>query len=254
MRWHIAFVAVLIWAWTPAGLGQQIFSDPKNLEVLPKDISPAELRATMRSFALSTGLRCNDCHAGEPDEPLTRYDFASDDKEKKRIARAMLRMTNAINAQYIAELGRDRMQVTCVTCHRGLQDPRTTTEVLTAVLAEEGADAAVARYRELRGTYHGTHSYDFSEDVLTGLAQFAASDGRPDAARTLLTLNLEFFPDSFATHFHLAEVEATAGNVDEARAAYQRALRIGADPQSEAFVQRRLEALGKGTPEQPRGN
>jgi len=61
--------------------GADVYADPQNLEVLPSDIPPAELRATMKNFSIGTGLRCNDCHVGEEGQDFSSYDFASDEKE-----------------------------------------------------------------------------------------------------------------------------------------------------------------------------
>jgi len=37
------------------------------------------------------------CHVGEEEQPLSTYDFASDDNPKKDIARTMYNMLGAIN-------------------------------------------------------------------------------------------------------------------------------------------------------------
>src|SRR5262245_60488717 len=67
-----------------------------NLQVLPKDISKAELVMTMRSLAGDLGFRCHNCHVG-PDD-LTGMDFAIDEKPTKKVAREMLKMVQTINA------------------------------------------------------------------------------------------------------------------------------------------------------------
>ena len=98
----------------------------KNLQVLPADISREQLFATMKGFAQGLGVRCSHCHVGEEGQPLSTYDFASDAKREKRVARAMLRMTMAINRDTlpaIADL--NDAHVTCFTCHRGAVKPLT---------------------------------------------------------------------------------------------------------------------------------
>jgi hypothetical protein len=53
-------------------------------------------------------------------------DFASDDKPEKNIARNMMRMTEAINSNYIGKMiGGDHTleSITCVTCHMGKKTP-----------------------------------------------------------------------------------------------------------------------------------
>ncbi len=74
-----------------------IFDDPKNLEVLPEDISAEDLRQTMRGFAQGTGSRCSACHVGKIEADLSTYDFSIDDKEKKLKARKMIQLVRDIN-------------------------------------------------------------------------------------------------------------------------------------------------------------
>lgn len=101
----------------------QVYDNPRNLQVLPAEIGADELRDTMKSFFFGTGLRCSSCHVGEEGQPLTTYDFASDERELKQTARQMLRMVNAINTEHLAHLGPERAEVSCATCHRGERLP-----------------------------------------------------------------------------------------------------------------------------------
>jgi photosynthetic reaction center cytochrome c subunit len=87
----------------------------KNLKVFPKDITRAQLISNMKGFAQALGVRCTYCHVGEEGKPLSTFDFASDAKEHKVRARAMLLMAHRINSQ---DFG-GQMKVTCFTCHRG---------------------------------------------------------------------------------------------------------------------------------------
>ena len=80
----------------------QIPDEFTNLKVLPKDISKGELVSVMRGFAGGLGVRCNHCHEGPGN--LQGMDFATDDKESKRTARAMMLMVKAINGEYLAKL------------------------------------------------------------------------------------------------------------------------------------------------------
>ncbi len=97
---------------------------PQNLKVLPKDISEKDLHDVMKGFCLSLSVRCGFCHVSEKVEGQERpkFDFASDNKPEKNIARKMMLMTEAINHNYIANIiGADHTleQITCVTCHMG---------------------------------------------------------------------------------------------------------------------------------------
>jgi len=97
-----------------------------NLKVLPVNISHDELLATMRGFARALGTRCDFCHAaGAPGaDGRPQLDFASDAKPQKENARTMIRMTRAINADYIKKVEPEMDNpVTCGTCHRGHQHP-----------------------------------------------------------------------------------------------------------------------------------
>jgi hypothetical protein len=100
---------------------------PVNLQVLPKDMSRPEVVQTMRTFTRALGVRCQHCHVGEGND-LSKFDFASDEKPTKKIARAMLTMVMDINTTHLAGIGEPApaapgeppaLKVTCFTCHRG---------------------------------------------------------------------------------------------------------------------------------------
>jgi hypothetical protein len=97
-----------------------------NLQVLPKDIAPKALVDVMRSFAIELGTRCEHCHVGAGND-LSTFDFASDAKPEKAIARKMMNMITAIQAQYLNAVGDPARlpKVTCYTCHRGALKPLT---------------------------------------------------------------------------------------------------------------------------------
>lgn len=101
------------------------FADPphKNLKVLPKDMPRQQLIGTMKLFSQSLGVRCTYCHVGEEGKPLSTFDFASDAKEKKLIARKMLAMVHRINEQDFDVHDFANVKVTCFTCHRGSTKP-----------------------------------------------------------------------------------------------------------------------------------
>ena len=99
---------------------------PKNLQVLPKDISNKDLIATMRGFKAALGVECSFCHAENPQ--THRLDFASDAKPEKTTARTMIRMVHEINSKYLATIhdpdaSPADKSVGCGTCHRGSSMP-----------------------------------------------------------------------------------------------------------------------------------
>lgn len=218
---------------------------PKNLQVLPKDMSRQDVTQVMRTFTAALGVRCSTCHVGEEGQPLSTYDFASDDKAMKRKARAMLRMSMAINDTYLAELPEreePNVRVTCVTCHRGVTRPEPIEAIVRQTLGESGVDAALDRYRELRDRYYGGFAYDFTDRPLVSLAE-SLSTANPEAARRVLEASLELNPRSANTLFALARLHDAANEKDKAIEYYRRGLEIMPDnPQA----QRRLKELTGG--------
>jgi len=123
-----AAVAVALGAAASAQQPQWTPPTPKNLQVLPKDMPPRAVVATMRSFAQGLGVRCQQCHVykGTNADDLNAYDFASDEKEDKKVARTMLKMVMGIN-DTLKDVGdppaAGELKVTCYTCHRGDKHP-----------------------------------------------------------------------------------------------------------------------------------
>lgn len=90
-----------------------------NLQVLPQNISHEELIRTMRIFARSLGTNCAHCHVQTAESPKPEFDFPSDAKPEKKIARTMVRMVRKINSDYVSTIKDRKQDVTCNTCHRG---------------------------------------------------------------------------------------------------------------------------------------
>ncbi|HLT46101.1 MAG TPA: c-type cytochrome [Rubricoccaceae bacterium] len=102
----------------------------ENLLVLPDTLSRDEIRDIMRGFGRALGVRCSHCHVREGED----FDFASDAKPEKEVARGMIRMTWQLNAEIFPAMGpalaalhegeaHAPMAVTCWTCHRGESHP-----------------------------------------------------------------------------------------------------------------------------------
>src|SRR5437868_1796735 len=68
-----------------------------NTRVIPRHTPVIEVIGTMRNFAGGLGVRCQYCHVGREGMPLDSFDFASDDKRPKLVAREMMRMVEEIN-------------------------------------------------------------------------------------------------------------------------------------------------------------
>src|SRR5438552_16549148 len=68
-----------------------------NVKVIPRSTPVIQVIGTMRNFTSYLGVRCQFCHKGEEGLPLDRFDFTSDDKRTKQVARQMMRMVDEIN-------------------------------------------------------------------------------------------------------------------------------------------------------------
>lgn len=204
-----------------------------NLQVLPEDVPRGELIQTMRSFSFALGVRCHHCHVGQEGQPMSEWNFASDEKATKRTARVMMSMTREINESLLPRVdqveGRPAhtLSVSCVTCHRGVAKPRTLESLLAEVIAQDGAEAAVSRYRELREAHHGQGSYDFGEWTLLRLAEQLARESRSEATIAVLELNAETFPESASTRLMLGRALLAAGDREAARRELELARDLG---------------------------
>jgi tetratricopeptide (TPR) repeat protein len=228
----------------PDAARAQIPDTFRNLEILPKDIPKAELVSVMRGFSTALGVRCNHCHVGENASTLEGFDFASDDKEPKRIARVMMAMVREINQEEIPKTGiENATQVRCVTCHRGVQKPRTLDETLRATIEKDGVPAAVKRYRELREQYHGSGAYDFRPGPVNMVAEWLAFERKDyDAAVSILGLNLEFHPKAAYTHQLMGRIHEAKGDRAAAIASWKKALELDPDDRRSRELLKKAEA------------
>jgi len=124
-----SFGLSVAFAQTAAPPAQANFAMPpfKSLKVLPKTIARADLLNTMKTFSQSLGVRCTFCHVGEEGKPLSTFDFASDKKANKAIARDMMRLAQRLNSKDLPAIaGLEDPRVTCYTCHRGSKEPAKT--------------------------------------------------------------------------------------------------------------------------------
>lgn len=123
--WTIAAVATL----RASSQGDESNPRPRaeisvtNLQVLPKDTSPAEMRELMERYTQELGVTCSFCHT--QDSRARRLDYTSDENPRKGAARVMIRMVNDINNKYLAQISDPRYAelVTCGNCHQGHSTP-----------------------------------------------------------------------------------------------------------------------------------
>ena len=78
----------------------------KNVQAL-KDVPAADIHPAMEYITTALGVGCGYCHV--PGK------FDSDDRHDKNVARSMIKMTMALNANVFD----GKRELTCYTCHRG---------------------------------------------------------------------------------------------------------------------------------------
>lgn len=95
---------------------------PRNLKVLPPDISDQMLDSIMLSYNKALNVNCPFCHA--PDKNISNVlNYELDDNPLKEETRKMMRLTIQINKDYFYFDSTKRPAylnvVSCITCHRG---------------------------------------------------------------------------------------------------------------------------------------
>ena len=218
-----------------------------NLQYFPKTISRQELMGNMRGFSFSLGVRCQFCHAGKDGNKREQMDFASDEKDTKKTARAMLRMVDAINQEYIAKMGRAApIRVECVTCHHQLSIPKTMNALLAETIDKKDIQAAIGLYRDLRKNGLGNGQYDFGETSLNILTESLLKQDKAKEAVAIMELNVEVnTPPSGWAYNLLAMSHVANKQVEKARADYQKILEL--NPQDE-WAKQQLEQLNGSKP------
>jgi tetratricopeptide (TPR) repeat protein len=213
-----------------------------NLQVLPKDISKAELQSTMRGFAFALNVRCPFCHVQKAD---MKMDFAADDKDKKKTARLMLQMVATINRDYVSKIGTQTpaspAHVECVTCHHGLTQPRTLNSVLAETIEKHGIDDAIKQYHDLRSQYYGTGQYDFGETTLNQLSESLMARGKNKEAAAIMEMSFAANNPTSVWSFHiLAMAHQANGETEKAKADYTKAFALHPD---DTWAKQQLDTL-----------
>ena len=216
-----------------------------NIKVLPHTLRPREVIDLMRGYTSALGVRCPFCHVGEEGKPLNTFDFASDDRRNKQVAREMIRMVQNINTETLARLPErpdSSVRVTCQTCHRGLSRPVPLEQIVVQTVRSSGVDSASRAYKTLRERYYGSDAYDFSERTLVRAAMTLSQAREFDPALALLALDNEFYPKGAELMIATGDVQRVRGDSAAAIRSYREALnRV---PQHQAAVQR-LNQLGQ---------
>lgn len=248
IRHRIASLGVLLVAAATSQAQAQNRFPPdsvKNLKVLPATTTPREVVAIMRTFAGALGVRCQYCHVGEEGQPLQSFDFVSDQKRTKQTARLMMQMVKDINAQTLAKIPErptPGVDVTCLTCHRGVSRPVPLGTIITDAISAGGADSARKAYTQLRTRYYGRSAYDFGEPSLVGTAIDLSRAGKFDDALSILRINDEQFPTSTNTMNNIGDVLLAKRDTAGAIEAFKTSLRRDSTDQ---LARGRLRQLGQ---------
>jgi tetratricopeptide (TPR) repeat protein len=220
---------------------------PKNLQVFPKDTPGSELRGPMIGFARSLGVHCAYCHVGEEGKPLQTYDFASDDNPNKNRAREMMRMMKDIHGhlEKIQPSGKQRVRISCYTCHHGRPKPLTLGEELTESYQKNGLEGALATYDQLHEDYYGRGVYNFeSDEALNELGYAILSKGDYPGAIRVFKLNTEKFPKSGNVWDSLAEAYLKTGDTDSAEKYYRKSLELDPRNRNAAAMLKKIKEGG----------
>lgn len=215
-----------------------------NTRVISHATPVINVIGTMRNFTSYLGVRCQYCHVGVEGQPLDKFDFVSDDKRAKVVARQMMLMLQEINRRLdsLPEGMGAKLQVTCNTCHRGTSRPFPLSTLISDAAASAGADSALRAYRALRERYYGRDAYDFGEGSLNIAAFRLGGLKKFDEALAILKLNEELYPNSSGMYVFRGNINLMKADTTAAEAAFREAIRR--DPNNQE-AKGRVQAIGK---------
>ena len=224
----IGLVAVSAAFASPVDVSAQIPENFSNLQVLDEDIPRDSLIQIMRGFSFALGVRCEHCHVLGEGGSFDGSDFAADDKLPKARARFMLRMVEQLNGPVLAGLPMDAdsdppVAIECKTCHRARPRPVLLHHELQEAYDAGGADAAEARYRELRENFATRGAFDFGEWEFIEWARRLTST---EDAIALLKVHFEFHPRSSSIASLIAGGYEELGDIGQAIAWMETAVEV----------------------------
>jgi photosynthetic reaction center cytochrome c subunit len=215
-----------------------------NVRVIPKSTPVMQVVGQMRNITGDLGVRCQFCHVGEEGKPLEQFDFPSDEKRTKLVARQMMLMVQEINRRLDSLPSRPTplLQVTCGTCHRGTSRPVPLFALMLETSQSAGTDSAVRAYRALRQRYYGRDAFDFGEPSLN-IAAFRLGQAKKfDEAFALLRLNEEYYPASSGMYVFRGNINLMRSDTSAAEAAFREAIRRDSTNNE---ARGRLRAIGR---------
>jgi hypothetical protein len=230
-----ASVAVAMVVWTglvvaqsgapaPASPGTGQAGPARRPSVLP----PGDRMVYMQSVAAALGVDCGYCHGGRGGNSPATNPLTATGRPRVEVAREMFLMVDRLNASIREATGKPPTEVTrvsCVTCHRGVPIPVQIADLMYQTAMTQGAEAAVAQYKELRSQFYGRQAYDFGEMALIPVTERLANL-RPDAAIALLRMNIDFHPGSVQSRISLAYALTRGRDYQGAIAALREALQL----------------------------
>lgn len=225
-------LAVLVLAAVPVGVrGQVAGKFPPdslvNTKVIPHNTAVLQVVGAMRNITGALGVRCPYCHVGEEGKGLETFDFPSDKKRTKLVARQMMRMVEEINHRLdtIPERPAQKVEVTCRTCHRGVSRPIPLAQLIQETTEGAGVDSATRTYRSLRERFLGRDAYDFGEGSLNIAAFRLARANKADDGLAILALNEQLFPGSSDMYVFRGNILLMKGDTTAAGGAFREAVK-----------------------------
>jgi tetratricopeptide (TPR) repeat protein len=160
----------------------------------------------------------------------------------------MLKMTAAISERLEALPPHEgeKGSVSCYTCQHGLATPPSSTlTVLNESVRKDGIAAALERYRDLRKEHFGYGQYDLSDRALASFAGGLVEAHQLGDARAALDLAHEYYPESARLESAYGQLHLAAGEKDEARESFQKALKLDPNDRAAQWGLRQLDAPPK---------
>lgn len=246
MRVQLAAISLIVVANAAAAQGAGKFPPDSlvNTRVIAKSTPVIQVIGMMRNFTFDLGVRCQFCHEGTEGQPLSQFNFASDAKRTKLVARQMMLLVQEANRRVDTLPGHqaDDPQVTCATCHRGVSKPMPLYAAVLEAGKSAGADSAIRLYRTLRQRYYGSGSYDFGEGQLNTAAFRLGQAGKFDDALALLGLNEELYPGSSGMYVFRGNILLMKADTNAAAAAFHEAVKRDS---TNGEARGRLRAIGR---------
>jgi CubicO group peptidase (beta-lactamase class C family) len=207
--------------------------------LLPAPLKKLMFTPALENYAYGWGVR--QAPVGEGEQPRTLVAHAGGiDGFTTLITRVIEERTLIVTLNNTGDAPHQAIAMGILDILHGRTPPpprRPLGEELLAVIESQGAEAAVARYRELKAAHKD--AYDFSEPALNSLGYALLGRANVEAAIAIFRLNVDEYPDSGNVHDSLGEAQMAAGMKIDAIRSYARSLEL--DPSNRNAV----EQLGK---------